>query len=126
MGYSPWGHKASDTTVTEHPHFYSIMLGSAVTQSTPTRQEEGIYDPASQGSAWRIGTHRRRTPISGPALDPRPHSPLTRQPQAQKDAVVDDRDDPSHTWGHRGALRLMAFKLLAQPTAVGCGQQGHP
>lgn len=58
----------------------------------------------------------------------RPQTPvplLTRQPQAQQDAVVDDRNDTSHTRGPLWDLWPMAFKLLAQPTAIGCGQQGH-
>lgn len=56
---------------------------------------------------------------------PTPASPLTRQPQAQQDAVVDDRDDTSHTRGPPWDFWPMALQLLAWPTAVGCGQQGR-
>lgn len=77
------------------------------------------------------GQHRGLAPIEegSPFLakpkSPDPSSPLTRQPQAQQDTVVDDRDDASYTRGPLWDLWPVAFKLLAQPAAVGCGQQGH-
>lgn len=76
------------------------------------------------------GQHRGLASIKGEpqfletpkTRDPSP--PLTRQPQAQQDAVVDDRNDTSHTRGPCWDLRPMAFQRLAWPTAIGCGQQG--
>lgn len=56
---------------------------------------------------------------------PEPSLPLTRQPQAQQDAVVDDRDDTHHARRPLWGFWPMAFPLLACPTAVGCGQQGR-
>lgn len=77
------------------------------------------------------GQHRGLAPIKGApqflgtSRTPNLSSPLTRQPQAQQDAVVDHRDDTSHTRGPLLGLWPMAFKLRARPTAIGCGQHGH-
>lgn len=52
-------------------------------------------------------------------------SALTRQPQDQQDAVVEHGDDTGHARGPLWGLWPMASKLLARPTAIGCGQHGH-
>ena len=97
------------------------MLGSAVIRVPPQGKGEDLRPWVSGVVEDTEDWHpSEEDPNFWPS--PGPQTPLTRQPQAQEDAVVDDRDDPSHTWGHRGALGPTAFKLLAQPTAVGCGQ----
>lgn len=52
-------------------------------------------------------------------------APTPASPSPLRDAVVDDRNDASHTRGPRWDLWPVAFELLAWPTAIGCGQQGH-